>query len=73
MLFSVHNSDVTKESFSNLLIKSMSDSHLLLGVSMAYLMIANKKRWKKHSLWVKNYLKTQNFGIIDDLQLDEDI
>lgn len=25
------------------------------------------------SLWVKNYLKTRHFGIIDDLQLDEDI
>lgn len=53
----------------------MSDSHVLLGVSAAYLMIAsaNKKRRKKRSLWVKNYLKTRNFGIIDDLQLDEDI
>jgi len=53
----------------------MSDLHVLLGVSAAYLMIAsaNKKRRKKRSLWVKNYLKTRNFGIIDDLQLDEDI
>jgi len=50
----------------------MSDSHVLLGVSAAYLIIvsANKKRRKKRSLWVNNYLKTQNFGIIDDLQLD---
>lgn len=75
MLFSVHTSDVTKQSLSNLLIKSMSDSHVLLGVIAAYLMIAsaNKKRRKKRSLWVKNYLKNQNFGIIDDLQLDEDV
>lgn len=52
----------------------MSDSHVLLGVSAAYLMIASaKKRRKKRSLWVKNDLKTRNFGIIDDLQLDEDI
>ncbi|XP_015377875.1 PREDICTED: uncharacterized protein LOC107172114 [Diuraphis noxia] len=53
----------------------MSDSNLLLGVSAAYLIIAsaNKKRRKKRSLWVKNYLKNRNFGIIDDLQLDEDI
>jgi hypothetical protein len=53
----------------------MSDPNLLFGVSAAYLIIAsaNKKRWKKRSLWVKNYLKNQNFGIIDDLQLDEDI
>jgi len=33
----------------------------------------NCKLRKKLSLWVKNYLKTRNFGIIDDLQLDEDI
>lgn len=53
----------------------MSDSHVLFGVSETYLMIAsaNKKRRKKRFLWVKNYLKTRHFGIIDDLQLDENI
>jgi len=58
-----------------MLKKSMSDSYVLLGVSAAYLMIAsaNKKRRKKRSLRVKNYLKTRHFGIIDDFQLDEDI
>jgi len=52
----------------------MSDSNLLLGISAAYYIIANakKKREKKRSKWIKNYFKTRNFGIINDLQLDED-
>lgn len=52
----------------------MSDSNLLLGISAAYYIIANakKKREKKRSKWIKNYFKTRNFGIINDLQLDGD-
>lgn len=52
----------------------MSDSNLLLGISAAYYIIANakNKREKKRSKWIKNYFKTRNFGIINDLQLDED-
>ncbi|KAL4154135.1 hypothetical protein QTP88_001968 [Uroleucon formosanum] len=40
----------------------------------AYYIIANakKKREKKRSKWIKNYFKTRNFGIINDLQLDGD-
>lgn len=54
----------------------MSDSqNILLGVSVAYLIIssAKKKRRKKRSMWINNYLKTRNYEIIDNLQLDEDI
>jgi len=60
---------------SSLLLKNMSSSPMLLGVSAAYLIIANANKWcrKKRSFWAKNYFKTRHFGIIDDLQLDEDI
>lgn len=67
---------VITQSISSVLIENMSDSSLLLGVSAAYLIIASAKKRrdkKKRSIWMKNYLKTRNFGIIDDLQLDEDI
>lgn len=50
--------------------RSMSDSNLLLGISAAYYIIANakNKREEKRSKWIKNYFKTRNFGIINDLQ-----
>jgi hypothetical protein len=53
----------------------MSNSHIFLGVRAAYLIIASvrKKRRKKRSLWIKNYLKTQHLEIIDGLQLAKDI
>lgn len=54
--------------------KTMSDSNLLFGISEAYYLIANaeKGRKKKRSKWMKNYFKTRTFGIINDLQLDDD-
>ena len=80
MLFTVHNCAYTISRFSTwgsavrLKLGVMSDSNLLLGISAAYYIIANakKKREKKRSKWIKNYFKTRNFGIINDLQLDED-
>jgi len=53
----------------------MSSSPILLGINVAYLIIANinKRRKKKNSLWIKNSSKTRNFGTINDSQLDEDI
>jgi hypothetical protein len=42
-------------------------------IYIVYLIIpsTNNKRRKKRSLRVNNYLKTQNFGIVDVLQLYE--
>lgn len=40
--------------------------------SVLYYRECEKKREKKRSKWIKNYFKTRNFGIINDLQLDED-
>jgi hypothetical protein len=64
MLFTVLDNDVTNQSCSRL------NTHVLLGISVAYLIIAraNKKHRKKRFLMIKNYLKIRNFGIIDDLQ-----
>jgi hypothetical protein len=63
MLFSVLTRDVTNRSSSRLLTKNLSDSHVLLGVNAAYLIIAsaNKKPRNKRSLQVINYLKTWNY------------
>jgi hypothetical protein len=68
--FYVLTNDVTNQSSSRLLTKNLLDSHVLLSVNVAYLIIANvnKNRRKKRFLRVNNYLKTQNFGIIDDLK-----
>lgn len=50
------------------------DAILLGGISAAYLVLRRVKRKKtRRAIWMKEYFKTRNFGILKDLQCNENV
>lgn len=53
----------------------VTDAALLAGISGAFLILKNvkKRSAKRRKVWMKDYLKSRNFGILKELELNKDI
>lgn len=50
-----------------------SDASILAGVSAAFLLLKRKRQRHKRIIWVKEYLKKRNVGILKELELNDGV